>query len=605
MENPMYMRKIEFQMVITMIKFKCLFVVACIFLTQSAFGQVLQRSETSRFVGNNRDLDSLFECFQQDSSIQTNLKSFFNTLNNDGAVSLARRVVERQINDLTTRTNAGLMDAYFDELGARPPEFDARPSGLVPIAVKKFANNRSTHKGFKCLHQYLQESPRGGRRLDNLEAWGSGDSIFNRLKKLGDSMKESAEEKVCEIVRPRLLDVTTEALNDAITCDAGASCLLLSKLEHEQVASRVLTSYFKNQLTLANTNFAESQDFEFSVQDTPLRDLEDTLRALDPSAEGKPDLPAEIRNEYAVAIFRAMGHRYIDSNYHEHGGYFINQTVSVLQLSEGSMEKVSSAICGLVPEVGAAICSVLEVAIDATWNFGIIPGIESGIKEQFHKYIDVSMDDLSASLRGVPIERKDESYCGSSEERGFASAAVTFLQDTNGGVLNKNLSVHLKEFIPSMTDFTSNVIALNDSVSIDESPDTFSTSGAYNGTLPSDSLGLGLNNIGVFDPVSKLIYTCIETFTNGVPSPNGQTDTVFELVPQPPGLRVVDSRPFNPDKFLNERGELPACSGEFETTTNIYTDIFEVDKETFSATLIYDDVDQEFRPLIVTELNSN
>ena len=99
----------------------------------------------------------------------------------------------------------------------------------------------------------------------------------------------------------------------------------------------------------------------------------------------------------------------------------------------------------------------------------------------------------------------------------------------------------------------------------------------YNGVTPDSSLGLAFNNIGVFSASDSIIYTCLRVFTDGLPGSVGGISE-FGI-----GLRVVSLseatvqitkfREFNTIGALNENAQTPDCSGKFETTTGIYTDI--------------------------------
>ncbi|MBT5798060.1 MAG: hypothetical protein HOI09_11805 [Porticoccaceae bacterium] len=99
----------------------------------------------------------------------------------------------------------------------------------------------------------------------------------------------------------------------------------------------------------------------------------------------------------------------------------------------------------------------------------------------------------------------------------------------------------------------------------------------YNGIIPPVSLRLGINNIGSFSERDGIIYTCLRVFTDGLPGSVGGISE-FDI-----GLRVVSLseatvqiskfREFNAIGALNENAQTPDCSGIFETTTGIYTDI--------------------------------
>jgi len=114
----------------------------------------------------------------------------------------------------------------------------------------------------------------------------------------------------------------------------------------------------------------------------------------------------------------------------------------------------------------------------------------------------------------------------------------------------------------------------------------------YNGVTPDSSLGLAFNNIGIFSTDDATIYTCLRVFTDGLPGTVGgigEFDIGLTIVSLDEGtVQVTKYREFNVIGALNENVELPDCSGKFETTTGIYTDIIEagdsVLETTFSLT---------------------
>ena len=96
---------------------------------------------------------------------------------------------------------------------------------------------------------------------------------------------------------------------------------------------------------------------------------------------------------------------------------------------------------------------------------------------------------------------------------------------------------------------------------------------------PDSSLGLAFNNIGSYDTAGSTIYTCLRVFTDGLPGSVGgigEFDIGFTVVSIDEGtIQITKFREFNVIGALNENVELPDCSGKFETTTSVYTDIIE------------------------------
>jgi hypothetical protein len=110
----------------------------------------------------------------------------------------------------------------------------------------------------------------------------------------------------------------------------------------------------------------------------------------------------------------------------------------------------------------------------------------------------------------------------------------------------------------------------------------------YNGVTPESSYGLEFNNVGVLNSADATIYVCLRVFTDGLPSSvNGisQFDMGLEVVSLPEAtVQITKFREFNAISALNEKGQTPDCSGIFETTTGVYTDIIQTDTSVLETT---------------------
>ena len=106
------------------------------------------------------------------------------------------------------------------------------------------------------------------------------------------------------------------------------------------------------------------------------------------------------------------------------------------------------------------------------------------------------------------------------------------------------------------------------------------TTPAFHTFAPSPLLNLDYNNIGVFDSQKGKIFSCINILTNGVRSTINYSITITIDA----GLtNITDSALFNPNSLKNQNGELPSCSGTYETLSQIYADIIQVGTETYRA----------------------
>ena len=110
----------------------------------------------------------------------------------------------------------------------------------------------------------------------------------------------------------------------------------------------------------------------------------------------------------------------------------------------------------------------------------------------------------------------------------------------------------------------------------------------YNGSTPDPSVGLAYNNIGAFNSNDSTIYTCLGLFANGLPSSaNGisQFDIGLQVVSASDAtVQITKLREFNIIGALNENAQSPDCSGVFETTSGLYTDVIEVSNSILETT---------------------
>ena len=110
----------------------------------------------------------------------------------------------------------------------------------------------------------------------------------------------------------------------------------------------------------------------------------------------------------------------------------------------------------------------------------------------------------------------------------------------------------------------------------------------YNGITPDSSYGLEFNNVGVLNSADATIYVCLRIFTDGLPSAvNGvsQFDMGLKVASlSEVTVQITKFREFNAISALNEKGQTPDCSGIFETTTGVYTDIIQTNTSVLETT---------------------
>ena len=150
----------------------------------------------------------------------------------------------------------------------------------------------------------------------------------------------------------------------------------------------------------------------------------------------------------------------------------------------------------------------------------------------------------------------------------------------------------LSELTLSNNDFTGTVPASLNAFNIKSNAFKYEPTdewpSPYNGVTPNASLGLIFNNVGFFRAADATLYVCLRVFTDGLASSVdgvGKFDIgmkIFSLADAT--IQITKSREFNTGFYFNEKAELPDCSGKFETTTGVYSDIIQTDTSVLETT---------------------
>ncbi|MDA8672806.1 VCBS repeat-containing protein [Gammaproteobacteria bacterium] len=106
------------------------------------------------------------------------------------------------------------------------------------------------------------------------------------------------------------------------------------------------------------------------------------------------------------------------------------------------------------------------------------------------------------------------------------------------------------------------------------------TTPAFHSFAPNPKLNLGYNNIGVFDSRRGKIFSCVSLLNNGERSTANYS---LSITAKGDVFSITDAVLFNPTSLKNQNGELPSCSGVYESPTQTYTDTIQVGTETYRA----------------------
>ena len=196
--------------------------------------------------------------------------------------------------------------------------------------------------------------------------------------------------KLIETAASSFKSAAGSALSSALTSDKEDS-ILLSEEELEALVSGLFTKTIVKQCKAGAARLADLRGADEAGRAKALAALEHAL-----ARERRWAGTAEV---IYAEVLRSMVHEFIDSRQPWHGGYCLDRAFGMLHLSEGTVEKLVSAIAGLIPEVGAAICAVLEVCIDTAWNMILVPALQREATGYIHELADTAVDVVAKALR--------------------------------------------------------------------------------------------------------------------------------------------------------------------------------------------------------------
>jgi hypothetical protein len=310
--------------------------------------------------------------------------------------------------------------------GFNPPPTSAQ---IIGQAIQSWKRLAETHQGARCLVPLLTKYE---------------PALKSAALQLEVSLRQQSKHIFDTHIAPPLHEAIGKGLSKAITGKNGS--VLLTKDELKAVANGVYAKYLIQQLEKGTTTI---QRFTGALgnQKAQSNALAKLQSALHPQAQW----PELFRLELGTEIVRAMGHKYINSDKPPHGGFLINQAVGLIHLSQGTVEKLVSAICGLVPEVGAAVCAIVEVAVDAVWNQALVPGIRWGAKTGIHKGLDQVMNQAKTALQqGKRL----------SDFRQSSGPLNSILNVLSKDLINHLAETHLKDTRNALNGFNKSIIQL-------------------------------------------------------------------------------------------------------------------------------------------------
>lgn len=119
--------------------------------------------------------------------------------------------------------------------------------------------------------------------------------------------------------------------------------------------------------------------------------LQDLQRVLD-----KQEIwPEEVAIQVAMELLRFSGHKWIDSDMPGAGAFVANLAVSTIGTSKDTVGNVVESACGLIPEAGAAVCSIFKELIEVAYNYVTPEAMKIVISNTMHGGLDQAINEVA------------------------------------------------------------------------------------------------------------------------------------------------------------------------------------------------------------------
>lgn len=119
--------------------------------------------------------------------------------------------------------------------------------------------------------------------------------------------------------------------------------------------------------------------------------LQDLQKVLD-----KQEIwPEEVAIQVAMEILRFSGHKWVDSDMPGAGAFVANLAVSTIGTSKDTVGNVVEAACGLIPEAGAAVCSIFKQLIEVGYNYVTPEAMKIVISNTMHGALDQGINEIA------------------------------------------------------------------------------------------------------------------------------------------------------------------------------------------------------------------
>jgi hypothetical protein len=340
-------------------------------------------------------LDSLFQCLAEEA--QAGQFDLAQALQQFAAnpPAFVQKVFDDAVKQLGTSFDRFLGEE-LTALGTGRP----LPTGsaLVRRALDKLGVLAEGVPGGRCIFEHVRpqlERSAGAVAQIAMQAAAKLESEARRVlnEKIIPELFKGINNTLGEVLAAQLKQAGIPGLGGADTVPPQIAALLLTEDEMKAVARAVLfRRNVSERFRIAELNIKSLLDP--GTAPAALAGHMDNLHKL---IQGTADYES-LYLEIGVEMLRAVAHKYMKSKEVGHGGHLLDQAIGLLQTGEGSVEKVLSGLCGLIPEAGAAVCAVVEEVLELVWSNVAVVGIEGAAQGFINEAIDQLVDGLKAEL---------------------------------------------------------------------------------------------------------------------------------------------------------------------------------------------------------------
>lgn len=226
------------------------------------------------------------------------------------------------------------------------------------------------------------------------------------MRKIAKQAHADISSRTMKMLNERVMPVMLEATGgqigqvlDQITRSDGIGDSLMTLLPNQKELDRIIRGVAAEQLIRPQhvRRTAEKLDVltdNFSNLPKRAEALQEFNRML-----GQQEIwPEEVAFQVGIEMLRFSGHKWIDGEGPGQGGFIGNLGISTITSTRDTVNGVAEAACGLIPEAGAAVCSLFMEMTNLTYNYVVPQAGKVLYSKTMHDIFDKTMSELSNAL---------------------------------------------------------------------------------------------------------------------------------------------------------------------------------------------------------------